>query len=393
MRNELAFWHAPLARRSREYPSRRRRCGLATFEPLEPRALLTVAIGGIQNIDGLRTATVTTTGTNTFTINHDGGTGNLVVAGATRLDVDKLVIRCGSGVDTITYNMTASVTQDFILDADLGAGDDSFTANLNNNIGANRLFSIKVEGSGGRDSEIVNADRDNNVNGLRVGGGANCRIDLFGGADSDFVRMNYQGDLDGSFGGFVFLDRFTDGGSDTADVTAVIDAGSSGDFSDHIEGGLADDTISFRIADNQGGRVGIAEVDAGFNFFDNDTVNHTRNVSVTNAEHDNIANAPAFAQRAVTSPVALGTATRLSGIITEPDFGDSFFLDVNWGDGTPAQTFAFPAGSFISGVTRASVEHVYGHVGHYKISLTWRDQTGLSNDDNTLSAKVLPSHR
>jgi hypothetical protein len=360
------------------------------FEPLERRTLFTVSIAGIQTIDGLRVANVTTTGNNTFTITHDGSNGNLVVAGATRLDVDKLVLRAGGGVDTITYNLTTNLQQDFILDADLGDGGDTFTANLNNDITAHHTLSIKVEGSGGGDSEIINADRDNNTDGFRVGGAGNCRIDLYGGAGSDFVRENYQGDLDGSFGGFIFLDRFTDTGADIADVTAVIDAGSTGSYARHIEGGLTDDNISFRIADNQGGRISSADVDAGFNFGDNDTVNHTRNVSVTNAEHDNIVSAPAFLNRTVTSPTARGTATKISGIITEPDAGDTFFLDVDWGDGTPKETFTYLPGSFVSGQTVATVEHTYDHVGKYQIRLTWRDQTGLSNDDNTLEAKVLP---
>jgi hypothetical protein len=91
----------------------------------------------------------------------------------------------------------------------------------------------------------------------------------------------------------------------------------------------------------------------------------------------------------VTSPTALGTATKLSGIITEPDAGDTFFLDVDWGDGT-RQTFTYLPGTFVSGQTLATVEHTYEHVGKYEIQLTWRDQSGLSKDDNTLVAKVLP---
>ena len=47
-------------------------------------------------------------------------------------------------------------------------------------------------------------------------------------------------------------------------------------------------------------------------------------------------------------------------------------------------------GSFVSGTTLAKVQHTYSHVGHYHIRLTWRDQTGLSNDDNSLVVKVLP---
>jgi hypothetical protein len=374
--------HSPVRKRG---PVRLARFAL---EPLERRALLTVSIQGIVTIDGLRTANVTTTGNNTFTITHDGSSGNLVVAGATRLDVDKLVLRCGGGADNVTYNLTAAITQDFILDADLGEGGDDFTANLNNDITAHHTLSIKVEASGGGDSEIINADRDNNTNGFRVGGDGNCRIDLYGGAGSDFVRENYQGDLDGSFGGFIFLDRFADTGADIADVTAVIDAGSTGSYADSIEGGLTDDNISFRIADNQGGRISRADVDAGFNFGDHDTVNHTANVHVTNAEVNNIVSAPAFQNRTVTPLVERGSAAKLSGIITEPDAGDTFFLDVNWGDGTK-QTFTYPPGSFVSGQTQVSVEHVYRKKGNYHVRLTWRDQTGLSNDDNSFVVRVV----
>jgi hypothetical protein len=45
----------------------------------------------------------------------------------------------------------------------------------------------------------------------------------------------------------------------------------------------------------------------------------------------------------------------------------------------------------VSGQTVATVQHTYAHVGKYKIRITWRDQSGLSNDDNTLSTKVLPA--
>jgi hypothetical protein len=44
------------------------------------------------------------------------------------------------------------------------------------------------------------------------------------------------------------------------------------------------------------------------------------------------------------------------------------------------------------GETLAKVTHRYKHAGKYHIQLTWRDQTGLSNDDNSLVVKVLPRH-
>src|SRR5439155_18061591 len=101
-----------------------------------------------------------------------------------------------------------------------------------------------------------------------------------------------------------------------------------------------------------------------------------------------IVNAPAFAQRAVTPLVERGTAAKLSGIITEPDAGDTFFLDVNWGDGTK-QTFTYPPGSFVSGQTQVAVQHVYRKAGNYHVRSTWRDQTGLSNDDNSFVVRVV----
>jgi hypothetical protein len=382
--------HARHARRRGRRVSRR-----CLLEPLEPRTLFSATLTGPTLVGGLNTVTLTTTGNNTLTINHQGDTGNVFFFSDTteRGPVDQLIVRCGSGVDNITYNLThANLARNFILDVDLGDGNDSFTANLNTDVNAHRSLSIKCEGSGGMDSETVNADRDNNTDGFRIGGNANCRIDLFGGAFSDFVKMDYQGDLDGEFGGFIFLDRFTDGGTDVAKVNAIIDAGSTGSLAESIEGGLADDTITFGIADHQGGRIARADVDAGFNIFDNDTVNHTSNVHVTNAEHDHIISAPAFLNRTVTPKIEAGAVAKLSGIITEPDAGDTFFLDVDWGDGTK-QTLAYPPGSFVSGQTLATVEHVYAHKGKYHIHLTWRDQTGLSNDDNTLVVHVKHGHK
>jgi hypothetical protein len=125
-----------------------------------------------------------------------------------------------------------------------------------------------------------------------------------------------------------------------------------------------------------------------------DKVTHTANVDVQGFQpvtpFDTTVSAPAFLNRTVTSPAGRGSAATLSGIITEPDAGDTFFLDVDWGDGTPKQTFTFAPGTFVSGTTVAQVQHTYSHVGHYHIRLTWRDQTGLSNDDNSLVVKVLP---
>jgi hypothetical protein len=98
---------------------------------------------------------------------------------------------------------------------------------------------------------------------------------------------------------------------------------------------------------------------------------------------------PQFPNRMVTSPVHLGHPTTLSGVITDPNVGDNFILDVNWGDGNATQTFTFPAGTFVSGQTVASVQHTYAHVGKYQLAVSWHDQFGIGNQDNTLVVKVI----
>ena len=52
---------------------------------------------------------------------------------------------------------------------------------------------------------------------------------------------------------------------------------------------------------------------------------------------------PALHDRAVSpATVGRGRAVTLSGVITEPDPGDAFELDIDWGDGTPPQVVTVP---------------------------------------------------
>jgi hypothetical protein len=101
--------------------------------------------------------------------------------------------------------------------------------------------------------------------------------------------------------------------------------------------------------------------------------------------------APAFADRSVTARVREGGIAILTGTITESDPQDTFFLDVNWGDGTPVETF-----TFLPGTPRTiQVSHRYLDDGRSgtrsdvaRIQLLWRDQNGGSNRDE-LSTTVV----
>lgn len=85
--------------------------------------------------------------------------------------------------------------------------------------------------------------------------------------------------------------------------------------------------------------------------------------------------APAFANRSVTNKIRAGELATLSGHITEPDAKDTFFLDVDWGDGSRPQTLVFPPGSSRD----VDVTHRYAKKGAHKIHIVWHDDHGGSN--------------
>jgi autotransporter-associated beta strand protein len=90
---------------------------------------------------------------------------------------------------------------------------------------------------------------------------------------------------------------------------------------------------------------------------------------------------------AVTPVVVSGQAAVLTGNIGEPDVGDEFILEINWGDGTPTQTVVFPPDSHNQ---RISVPHVYinstGQPVRHTVHFSWHDRHGAGNSD---TAEVL----
>lgn len=89
-----------------------------------------------------------------------------------------------------------------------------------------------------------------------------------------------------------------------------------------------------------------------------------------------------FPNRAITPVVDEGDLAFLTGTIGDPDARDSFFLDVNWGDGTPVQSFTFPPDS----PRQMRIPHRYRDDNptgtpqeDFTFQLSWRDQHGAGN--------------
>ena len=85
---------------------------------------------------------------------------------------------------------------------------------------------------------------------------------------------------------------------------------------------------------------------------------------------------PAFENRSLTPIVNEGGFATLSGLITEPDAEDTFFLDVDWGDGM-IETFTFLPGTPRQvAVTHQYMENVLTPI---PVHVVWHDEHGGGN--------------
>jgi autotransporter-associated beta strand protein len=92
-------------------------------------------------------------------------------------------------------------------------------------------------------------------------------------------------------------------------------------------------------------------------------------------------NAPAaaFQNRSVTTPVTEGRFATLTGTIVDPNAHGTFLLRVDWGDGSLAQIFAFPADAGTVHVQHLYPDNAPGTSSTtYTVQLAWRDTLGPS---------------
>jgi hypothetical protein len=156
----------------------------------------------------------------------------------------------------------------------------------------------------------------------------------------------------------------------------LINSGTSGGLTGLTGAGFTGGRLAFGITvkdDSATDTVTAAKSTAALDWFFKGTGDVLGNGEVGEVINNNNNTPAAFKDRTVTSEGGLAT---VSGTITEPDASDSFTLVVNWGDGTPDETYIFPPGS---GGQRVSVTHRYLHEGNYTIALSWTDPVGPAN--------------
>src|SRR5262249_31926621 len=88
--------------------------------------------------------------------------------------------------------------------------------------------------------------------------------------------------------------------------------------------------------------------------------------------------APTLSMVQVTSPIAQGGVATLTGMIADFD-GGGLTLVVNWGDGSPAQTFTYGAAA----VSSFHETHTYLKPGTLPISLTLTDSDNAQTTGST----------
>jgi hypothetical protein len=95
--------------------------------------------------------------------------------------------------------------------------------------------------------------------------------------------------------------------------------------------------------------------------------------------------APALGAVTISNVAENGVAT-LRGTITDPDIGDTFTLEVDWGDTSPVETFNYPAGTTAFSETHRYLDDNPSGTPQddYTVSLT------LTDDDNGSATAALP---
>ena len=145
---------------------------------------------------GTNEITITDTGTDTgITVVGDGGEPFVATTPITHIFVDTQ-----EGNDNVTYNLTASLTVFRLVDAQLGKGNDLFTANISGQslLTADAELQMSVNGDGGHDTMVLNAQS------VSTDFGSLINVFFDGDAGKDTITFDYSAAIEN---GEVFLNK------------------------------------------------------------------------------------------------------------------------------------------------------------------------------------------
>jgi hypothetical protein len=155
-----------------------------------------------------------------------------------------------AGNDTVTYNLTGDLIAARTVIAQLGAGNDTFTANLPHNIQTTKLFDLEADGNGGDNTLAVNQ--------IGTVSGGTFFPYLNGGGKNDTISYNFQGDIGaGAVVGPVLLGG---SGNNTINLTYAGDDLGQLFYNSTINGGAGNNNINAQVhlGPNSTGKVGTS---------------------------------------------------------------------------------------------------------------------------------------
>lgn len=245
----------------------------------------------------------------TITDNGTSGINNVTVSARAmffpNVPITNVIVLTGPGSDRVTYNLAGDLSGQRTIQANLGGGNNSFSAFLRRNLLPGSSLGIAVNGGGGDDhlaatlignigagaqlNIALNGQAGNNVldvfsaSLVRVDPGASVNVGLFGaGRGTNRMLDEFFGTLNGSY------TVFENGGVGPNRLFADLEVAprSTGRVTGSLlHGGPGNDNLTFQIhvpvgfsADNQ-----VLDGDGGF-----DTDTRTLNVIAFNTERDNV---------------------------------------------------------------------------------------------------------
>jgi fibronectin-binding autotransporter adhesin len=279
-------------------------------------------IGGTGGMRKTGTESLTLAAANTYSGNTDSNQGTLLVTGA------------------VPGQVRVSVTN---ISASVG--------------GTGTIGTLSIGPVGAIEPGVNGPGRLTVTGDLFIFGGAHLRVDLNGttpGSGHDQIRV-VTGDVTLTGNGLA-VDATLGFSSAVGDVFRIIDKQSAG----AISGGFSTATLTINSQTFALSTTGGTGNDG--------TLAHTNTGS-------------AFGHRTITPVLDEGGTATLSGTIVDPDPLDTFFLEINWGDGGATQTHTFRPGT----PRDITLTHLYTDDAPggapYTVSLLWRDQNSGHNTD------------